>query len=463
MTALGMEDSNRLGWAVIALGVLLGGCSLPMAYVGREAPGTAHVQAFEERSLSQADLKAFLQSQGKDIPAAETPWSLETLALSAGFFSEEFRAAQSRWRAAVIAALGAKTSPKEQRLDTLLDHHSLTDGGRSTPWTLGLGFEWVLTDADRLRAKSALANEEAALAKTQMAEVLWTQTEAVILAHLEFESAKEIRDLTRAREALIEERLARLGHRKDAGLDSPMLFEEAQLALARARRDREDREELTKERARQFKALLHLPLSQHVPPVSSQDTQRYQDPLQTSKADLQARAIENRVDLAQAEVKYRWSDAKLRLLIAEQYPDISLAPGYEWDQNDHRIRLGLGLPLNLPAVHKTEILAQIEAREEAAHALMGLQEKVIQELAMAYAKLQSVGERQRTVSALLASTQEALRAHERALDLGEEDRLAVLDARILVNEMALQVALIRRDDRLAHAELESALGKPISP
>ena len=45
-------------------------------------------------------------------------------------------------------------------------------------------------------------------------------------------------------------------------------------------------------------------------------------------------ALLNRLDIREALARYQAAEARLRLEVARQYPDITLSPGFLWDQGD---------------------------------------------------------------------------------------------------------------------------------
>ena len=63
--------------------------------------------------------------------------------------------------------------------------------------------------------------------------------------------------------------------------------------------------------------------------------------------DLQRTALLNNIPVRIALARYAATDAALRLEIARQVPELSLKPGYAWDQGDHRWSLGIGYALPL--------------------------------------------------------------------------------------------------------------------
>ena len=79
-----------------------------------------------------------------------------------------------------------------------------------------------------------------------------------------------------------------------------------------------------------------LPPLAGVPPIADADV--------SAARDL---ALVNRLDVRHALEQYAIAEQDLRAAVATQYPDLTLAPGYLLDQADHKITLGLDLPVPL--------------------------------------------------------------------------------------------------------------------
>jgi len=56
-------------------------------------------------------------------------------------------------------------------------------------------------------------------------------------------------------------------------------------------------------------------------------------------------ALLNRVDLQESLVDFGLADVELKLALIKQYPEISISPGYFWDQGDKIWNFALGLTL----------------------------------------------------------------------------------------------------------------------
>ena len=178
-------------------------------------------------------------------------------------------------------------------------------------------------------------------------------------------------------------------------------------------------------------------------------------------ADARREALLQRPDVLAALADYAASQSALQLEIARQYPDVSLGPGFSWDQG--ALKWSLGLALVLPLMNRNEgPIAEAEARrEEAATTFRSVQASVIADVDRALAGYVHAVRMSDTADALLRDRQKNERAAAAAFNAGEADRLAWISARL---ETA--AAELARVDALSQAQqamglLEDALRRPL--
>jgi outer membrane protein, heavy metal efflux system len=452
---------NKNGCSLL-LTLFVAACSLPLPYVDK-APGRETARAsFEARRLDSEALKQFLKSAGKELPVKDQPWDFETLVLASTFYSPDLALAETRWREA-IAANGMLLSPKATHLEFLFDHHSVTEPIRPTPWLWGIGFEFILPDADRRNAKSQLASDQVTLARMELASASWKTRSALKLAWMEYFVAQARERLADAQGEVARKVLARIAARVKAGLQGHGDLQLAQDHLKFAEREQAETHRMVISQAGKLGASLHLPPDKDVlPSLIASDWDAMSAKLDVlSYGQLQELALNNRLDLKEAEGRYAITDAKLRLEVAMQYPEISLKPGYEWDQGDHRIKLGLGLPIVIPSAHKTAIDAAVAERDTQGQMLIGIQEQILQELGGARSewlaardRLQDMKRNQKSVEAMLEQIRLSIR-------LGESDPLQEHEAEQKVMSAKIQTLEVERLFQKSLAHLEDVLQVPL--
>ncbi len=130
---------------------------------------------------------------------------------------------------------------------------------------------------------------------------------------------------------------------------------------------------------------LGLPLNQ-VEQMQIADRQ-HTDASSSISADLQTAALLNRLDLRIALERYAVAEAKLKLEIARQYPDIKISPGYAYEFGDKIWSLGLSGLMTILTKNKLAIAEATQLREVEATQFEALQASVISEVNIANAKL----------------------------------------------------------------------------
>lgn len=459
----------RAGWLSLpwALCLLAGlaGCSTPLPYQERPPGLDSARAAFAQRRLDGAALAGFLEANGGRLPAAGQGWDFESLALAAGWFSPEVAAAQARWSAALDRRAAGLVRPAVP-LDLALEHHSTTDANRPSPWTLALGLELVLPSERRQQARQAQLDSTVTLARLDLAQAFWGARQRLRSAWLELAALERQRSQRSHELTLATRREAAMRQRADLGEAAPAEQRAAALTLLQA-------QAASAETAREWEAAQArlriaaglpadgpaLPLRDLLP---AGDTQAREAEAALSGPALTGEALDNRLDLRTAEARFIAADADLRWELAQQYPELALRPGYEWDQDDHRLRVGLAFPLALPHARRVEVGQAQAEREARARELLGRQEGVLQELAQAREALSdALAERSSQLAGLAA--QRALRERVEADRAGgEADLLQVLDAEAAVLQQEGQLDQADQLIALRCAQLEDALQQPVA-
>jgi outer membrane protein TolC len=130
--------------------------------------------------------------------------------------------------------------------------------------------------------------------------------------------------------------------------------------------------------------------------------------------------------------RYDAAEAKLRLEIANQYPDVTLSPGYSFDQGDRLWLLGLSTLLTLLKDHKNEgLIAEARAlREVEAAQFEALQARVIGEVEQGKAGYYGALDELEKVKQLQASQLIRVQQIQRQFDAGFADRLELATTKL---------------------------------
>jgi outer membrane protein, heavy metal efflux system len=447
----------------VAFALILAGCSSPLPYIDQSSGQEAARNAFAARRLESDALNQFLALAGQALPSKDQAWDFETLAMVSTFFNPDMAVSEAHWRE-TLASSEVLLSPRSLQLDFLADHHSLTEPSRPTPWAWGIGFEFVLPDADRRAAKTKLATGQVALARLEVAISGWRGRSVLRSAWIEYFAAQGRDRLAEQQLEIARTHFSFMSRRVEAGLQGRGDLQMAQDLLKRVENDRAESQRAVASQEAQLRASLHLPPNTNqLPLLKALDWEAmYAQALVLSIEKLQELALNNRLDLKEAEARYALADAKLRLEVAQQYPELNLRPGYEWDQGDHRIRLGLGLPISLPAAHKVSVDTASAERDTQGKMLLAKQELVLQELAQARLDCAAARDRLKDMTLAKQWSERALDQVKLGIRLGELDPLQGFEAEQKTMNAKSQTLEAELVFQKSLARLEDVLQQPLS-
>lgn len=140
------------------------------------------------------------------------------------------------------------------------------------------------------------------------------------------------------------------------------------------------------------------------------------------------RALHNRLDIHTRLLEYGAADAEVRLAIAEQYPTVSLSPGYLWDQADNVwfLLADLAMP---SAAHDVVRVAEAR-RETAARRFTALQIDVIGEVDQAGEVLRVTQLRLNAADDMARLSRSQFDRAQRYFESGGGDRVRLVAARL---------------------------------
>lgn len=429
--------------------VLLAGCA---SFTPKPIDPAAQQTAYESRRLDGPEVRQFIErSVGHEIaPWPPKTWDVTTLTLAALHFHPDLENAQAATllaQARIITA-GARPNPT---LGVTLQNNAST--------TYGLGLNIPIETAGKRDYRIDQARHLAQAATLREADTVWqvrSRLRASLLAAYPTEA-----QLVRQRD--LQEEIARLLQRRFvAGYASQPDLTQARLTLDQATLT------LAENRKQRAENLARLASAVGVPmraldgrEVSFDIFEQLVQPVELPSADLQRQALLTRPDVLAALAEYAASQSALQLEIARQYPDISLGPGFSWDQG--ATMWSLGLSLVLPLLNRNEgPIAEAKAqRQVAAAAFLSTQAKAIAEVDQARAGYGQAVRKFEIADLLLHEQQKQERAATAALRAGEADRLTWLSARYETAsaELARINALTQAQQSLGL--LQDALRRPI--
>ncbi|OIQ82915.1 cobalt-zinc-cadmium resistance protein CzcC precursor [mine drainage metagenome] len=439
---------------------LLPACAM-QTYEARPIAPEQSAARFGQRSLDDTELHNYMVAQG--YPENGFPiktWGMEELTLAAFFFHPQLEVARAGWQLARTAETTAARKP-DPELSTIGEHHSIPGtipGGAVSPWTLGFSLGIPIETAGKraIRMEHAASLSEAA--RIEIGQAAW-QIRSRLRGRLsDYHGALQQISLLERELAIRREIVQLLQNRLDAGMvsdidltNSRLQAQKTQQALA-AEQGRLPglRAALAEAIGLPAQALASVSLSTKCAlPASLPDDQ------------LQRAALTNRLDVRAALARYAASESKLKLEIAKQYPDITLWPGYAYDQGDNRWSLGLSMILPLLDRNRGPIAEANAQRELEARQFYALQTRVIGELDQARTGYQAALDEMAEAGQTLAAQQRRAMQTERQFEAGYADRLDEVGTRLetLTSEQAVLVAQTRMQRILG--TLEDAMQRPL--
>lgn len=444
---------KRLSMMLVAL---LAGCA---SYIPKPLDPAVQESAFESRRLDSTDTRQFFEhSLGHKLtPWPPKSWDITTLTLAAFHFHPDLDMAQARrlLAEAGIVTAGARPNPT---VNPSLQHSTDTAAGQS-PWSYGAGIDIPVETAGKRDYRIEHARHLAQAARLREAETVWqvcSRVRASLLAAYPTEAlVRRQRDLQEEIARLLERRFA-------AGYASQPEVTQARLTLNQITLALRENQKKGAENLARLAAAVGVPLSALEETAITFESFDHVTPVSTlPPAAMRRQALLARPDVLVALAEYEASQSALQLEIAKQYPDVSLGPGYLWDQG--AVKWSLALSLVLPLLNRNEgPIAEAEARrKEAATVFLSIQAQAIAEVDQALTGYGPAFQMFETADALLRDQQKKERAAAAAFKAGGTDRLAWLSARYetATAELARINALSQAQQVLGH--LEDALHRPI--
>lgn len=445
---------------VLAAGILAaGGCA---RFHPRPLSAASSAAGFEERSLANPSLHAFLET---NQVAGEWPlpsWDLRALTLAAFYYQPDLAVARAQLLAAQAARITAGQRPNPSI--------SVTPGfdsgiaGNPSPWLVPVTMDWPIETAGKRGKRIAEAEHLAEAARWGLVGTVWQVRSRVRAALLNLYAAQETESLLARQEAAESNVVRLLEGQFEAGSVSSFEVTQARVARDTTRLDWQ----AAMGQARQARALLASAVGV---PLSALESVKLsfagldQFPRNLTKPEVRREALLNRSDVRAALAQYAASQSALQLEIANQYPDLHLGPGYAWNAGSSGdSEWDLGLSLTLPVLNQNQgPIAEARARRvQAAAQFLSVQASAIGQIDSALAAYDAALGEAATAKSLLQSLSQRLDSVQAQEQAGEAASLDVANAQVAF-DIGVQnrlTALIRAQQALGF--LEDAVQSPLT-
>jgi outer membrane protein TolC len=438
---------------LLSLSLTAGGCGF-QSYIAKPIKPNEVIQQLEAQSPESAQFQDYLIAQ--NYPQNQFPikeWGLTELTYSALFFHPDLNVARAQWRAAQSSEITATQRP-EIGVNAGAQKHSKADG--VSPWTYSLGIDVPIVTAGKTEAKIAQARNLSEAARIEIAQTAWQVRARLAKSLLDYQFATQqsavLTNEVKLRSAIVD----MLQKRVDMGMASNTELSTARIALQKAE------QALNAEQGRIPSLQANLASNAGLPLTSFKqlvikNTANKASPVQTDL--LQYEALLNRLDIRAALARFDAAEAKLRLEILKQYPDLTLSPSRVFDQGDQIWSLGFSSLLSLVNKNRGLIAEATAQREVQIAQFEALQAKVIGDLNQTKADYLATLESQEKASAVLLSQQKRTQRTQQQFEAGFSDKLALVSAElenltaeqnVLQSGYKVKIAKLALEDTIQH-------------
>ena len=437
--------------------LLIAGCAV-QHYQAAPITPSATALILESRSLSDPGLRSFIE-KNLGHPMEKWPpaqWNLNTLTLAALYFNPTMESARDR----VVAAQAAIVTAGE-RPNPVLD----VSPGVPSPYLLTLDLAIPIETKGKrgYRVEAARSLDQAA--EFDLADTAWKVRSGVRAALLDYLLTSRILSQLHSEQQVRAQQIVLLQARFDVGeiprpeLDLARIDQSKNILAISAAEGQFDH------------AKAALAASVGVPVIALRDVQfswpEFDSPPSVeslSVTQIRHEALLNRVDIRSVLAQYSAAEANLQLEIARQYPDISIGPGYTYEEGNGFFAPAASLVLPIFNRNQGPIAEAEAARKQAASALVEKQAQVIAEseqaLAVYTAALKEFTEANESLRQL--QDEQEQRA-TRAVHAGEEDRLSLNGVQIESSVIAGARLDALSRTMTALGALEDAVQQPLGP
>ncbi|HKB82014.1 MAG TPA: TolC family protein [Burkholderiales bacterium] len=454
-----MSRGYLIVFSGLAAAIGLAGCS-SVPYSPRPLDPEATESAFLARSADVDGLKRFAAANGYAPDAWPPPqWGLKELTLLALYFHADIRTARARAEVA-RAEFGSAVQPQSWSERLSPGYHSRPLPDSSAPWTLGLELEIPLVAQGKRAARAERGAFLADAAELDVANAAWMVRSRVRDRYQEMQASQGALALLDAQLLARRDMLDLVNRRVDAGMLSARDLGIERVAHSQVELLRS--QELARQQRAKAELAAALGLSLEV--VDRMNLRVDADASPRTEFDtgaLRRMALRNRLDVHRKLLEFGAADAEVKAAVAAQNPDVTLGPGYTWDQGDNVWSLAVSLSLPRAAQMQASIREAQARRELAAEQFAATQLDAISAAERAGAQYRLALDRVAGSEHQLQIQREQESRINRQFETGAADRMQRVAARLdtLASETMLQAALV--DARQAVAHLEDALQRPL--
>jgi cobalt-zinc-cadmium efflux system outer membrane protein len=438
---------------------LLVGCAQYQPEPISAARGAA---ALDARTLTNPRLREFI-SVGAALSGREPSkpsWDLDRLTLAAVYYHPSLDIARAK-----LASARAGVTTAAQIPNPLLNIAGIYNSTVLTPspWNVSAMVNFLIETFGKRGHRIAQAGALADAARDDLATATWQVRGAVRTALLDLWAASE-------RVRLLKEQLHDQNQLVDV-LDQRQKAGQAASAEVTLQRISRNQTALTLSTTQEQMAQAQVQLATAIGvPVAALEGVNlsfasFQEPApigsKVTNGYFRRMALTHRSDVKGLLAEYSATQSALQLAIIDQFPNVSLGPGYEYDQGDNKWHLSGSAELPIFNQNQGPIAQASANRREAAARFIALQAQIVGAIDSAVASYRAATRTLSTADSLLASERTHLREVSKSFSAGAVGRIALLSAQVELAtiEVSRFEAAVRQ--RQAIGALEDALQRPL--
>lgn len=447
------------------VGVALAGCA---RFQPEPLSPALNAAALDNRTLNDARLHRFLLASlppGKE-PAGTPRWNLDTLTLAALYYHPDLAVADAKLAGTQADILTARQRPNPS-LNFAGNYATMAVAGgfppAALPLTIGPAVNFLIETFGKREDRTEQARHLADAARADVATAAWQVRGRVRTALLNLWAGQQRLTLARRQVTLRQQLVSLLEQRLGAGFATALDVTRERIALAQATLGVRDVTRL------QADALVQLATALGVP-VRALDgvqlsTDAFDHPVtpgqDVADGPLRRQALTERTDIQASLAQYEAMQSALRLQVANQYPNVTLSPGYNYDLGINRFILNPTFDLPIYNQNQGQIARALADRQLAAANFSALQSQVIGAVDAAVAAYRNATLGLQTADVLLSDERVRQRQAQASFKAGDSDRPT-----LVATELEAAVIQSSRFDALvlqlqALGALEDALQQPL--
>ena len=455
----------RILFVLAILGVLVTGCA---EYRPEPLSAAASASDLENRTLDDPRLHTFVLASlaGQRDPSNEASWDLTTLTLAAVYYHPDLdigRAKLALSRAEVITA--------GQRPNPILNFGAVLDSAAvagaiapgAIPLTIGPVINLIVETFDKREYRVGQARQITEATRWDLATAGWRVRAGVRTALLNLWAARQRMALTRKRLDLQEQLVRLLERRLEVGEASALDVARERIARAQIAVDLRGFERAADKAEAQLATSVGVPVRALAGVTLAFDAFAHTRPLSEGVAggELRRRALNGRTELQAALAEYEGAQSALQVAVANQYPNVTLGPGDNYDAGVNKFSLSPAFDLPVFNQNQGQIAEALAKRQQAAANFTALQAGIIGAIDTALAAYGAAQRELATSGALFAG------AHRREGQVAASFRAGQVDRPTLVSaELETAATRLARFDAIvaqlqALGALEDAFQHPL--